>query len=466
MDPIRELVAALDAAREALDAAAAEKARLRQRIAVLEQSLAASQRAGKRQAAPFSKGAPARDPKQPGRRSGAEHGQHGHRQVPDHVDEVVAVGLPELCPGCGGVVVEDSVATQYQEELPEPRPVVTRFDMAVGHCQGCGRRVQGRHRRQVSDALGAAGVQLGPRAAAQAASLHLEMGLSYGRTAEVMRSATGMQVTRGGIVQAVARLGRRGEESYIALCDQIAEAPVVTPDETGWRVGGQSAWLWTVTDPRTTVYAIERGRGADVIGSLLGDGYAGVVVRDGWAPYRQLDNARHQRCVAHLLRRCHELLEVARGRGREIPRAVRALLSETLELRDLRDAGRLDDEDLRIATAALRVRLDALLGRSAVRHHGNRTLLAHLRRERDALFTFLEQPGIPATNWRAEQAIRPAVVNRKTWGGNRTWVGARTQETMMTLFRTLRQRGHDPLRALVDLLRDPAPRLMPALSPT
>jgi transposase len=72
---------------------------------------------------------------------------------------------------------------------------------------------------------------------------------------------------------------------------------VVTPDETGWRVGGRSAWLWTVTDPRTTIYAIERGRGADVIRSLLGDGYAGVVVRDGWAPYRQLDNARHQTCV-------------------------------------------------------------------------------------------------------------------------------------------------------------------------
>jgi transposase len=98
-------------------------------------------------------------------------------------------------------------------------------------------------------------------------------------------------------------------------------------------------------------------------------------------------------------------------------------------------------------------------------HHGNRTLLAHLRREHGALFTFLEEPGIPATNWRAEQAIRPAVVNRKTWGGNRTWAGARTQETMMTLFRTLRQRGHDPVPALVDLLRDPVPGLMPALAP-
>src|SRR6195256_1854781 len=184
------------------------------------------------------------------------------------------------------------------------------------------------------------------------------MGLSYGRTAEVMHSATGMRVTRGGIVQAVARMGRRGEESYVSLCDQIAEAPVVTPDETGWRVGGQGAWLWTVTDPRTTVYAIERGRGADVIRSLLGDGYAGVVVRDGWAPYRQLDHARHQTCLAHLLRRGHELLTVAHGRGREIPRAVRALLSDALDVRDRRDAGALDAETVNVAAAVLKNRLD------------------------------------------------------------------------------------------------------------
>jgi len=130
--------------------------------------------------------------------------------------------------------------------------------------------------------------------------------------------------------------------------------------------------------------------------------------------------------IAHLLRRCHELLEVAHGRGREIPRAVKTLLVEALEVRDGRDAGELDAEAVRRTLAALETRLDRLLSRPAVRHHENRKLLAHLRRERGTLFTFLESPGIPATNWRAEQAIRPAVVNRKTWGGNRTWPGART----------------------------------------
>ena len=65
MDPLRELIAALEAAREALDAAGAENARLRQRVAVLEQALAVSQRAGKRQAAPFSKGPPLVIPRSP-----------------------------------------------------------------------------------------------------------------------------------------------------------------------------------------------------------------------------------------------------------------------------------------------------------------------------------------------------------------------------------------------------------------
>lgn len=76
---------------------------------------------------------------------------------------------------------------------------------------------------------------------------------------------------------------------------------------------------------------------------------------------------------------------------------------------------------------SLEKRLDTLLARPAIRHPGNRRLLAHLATERRAMFTFLRHQGVPATNWRAEQAMQPALVNRKTWGGNRTWPGARSK---------------------------------------
>ena len=53
---------------------------------------------------------------------------------------------------------------------------------------------------------------------------------------------------------------------------------------------------------------------------------------------------------------------------------------------------------------------------------------AQLRTEWTALFTFLRHPRlVDATNWRAEQAIRPAVVTRKVCGGNRSWQGAAAQ---------------------------------------
>jgi transposase len=60
-------------------------------------------------------------------------------------------------------------------------------------------------------------------------------------------------------------------------------------------------------------------------------------------------------------------------------------------------------------------------------HDANRRLLAHLAKESNALFTYLLIDGVDATNWKGETGVRPCVVNRKTWGGNRTWRGAKTK---------------------------------------
>jgi len=73
---------------------------------------------------------------------------------------------------------------------------------------------------------------------------------------------------------------------------------MVAPDETGWRVGGRLHWLWAFATPDTTVYAIHPGRGFPEAASTLGADFAGVLVRDGWAPYRRFTQAAHQTCLA------------------------------------------------------------------------------------------------------------------------------------------------------------------------
>lgn len=194
-------------------------------------------------------------------------------------------------------------------------------------------------------------------------------------------------------------------------------------------------------------------------------------MRAGWSAmagdlYRRFEKAVHQTCAAHLLRRCDELLEAVRGRGREIPRAVKAILLGALELRDRRDANEVGEQDFQAELVELQERLLAQLARpvsGADSPQGR--LLRHLHREFDALFTFLSEPGLPATNWMAEQALRPTVVNRKVWGGKRTWTGARHQERLMSLLRTSRQQLTNPVTVLADRLRTPgsvAPLALPA----
>ncbi len=97
-----------------------------------------------------------------------------------------------------------------------------------------------------------------------------------------------------------------------------------------------------------------------------------------------------------------------------------------------------------------------LLADQAHPHEPNRRFVAHLARELadDALFTFLEQ-GCDATNWRGEQAMRPAVVNRKVYGGNKSAAGAVTQGRIMSVLRTARQQGADAIDLLVDHARAP-----------
>jgi len=431
-----------------------ENERLLARVGKLEGLLEEARRAAKRQAAPFSRGKSKEAPGRPGRRSGEEHGRHGHRHPSGEVDEELEAPLAPRCE-CGGEIEHDHTEYQYQDELPEPRRLRRRFAVHIGKCRCCGRRHQGRHPFQTSDALGAAACMLGPRAVALATELNKELGLSPQKTAKAL-ARFGIQVTAGGVVRAIARQARALEPTYRTLIEGVRASRAVAPDETGWRIGGQKAWLWAFAGENVTVYLIAQGRGYEQAVEVLGEDYDGVLERDGWAPYRRFASARHQTCAAHLLRRTSELIASSLAGQARVPHAVRRILKDALALRDQRDGDVIDAEEFGLKVTELREQTDELLAMRPT-HEPNRRLLSHLATEREHLFTFLTEPGVQATNWRAEQALRPAIVNRKSWGGNRTPSGARTQQITMSVIRTARQQGIDPIELMASAQRPHQP---------
>ncbi len=297
---------------------------------------------------------------------------------------------------------------------------------------------------------------LGPRAVALATQLNKELGLSAQKTARTLGLVAGIRVTPGGVVQAVARQARALEPTYRALIQSVRNSPVVSPDETGWRVEGSKAWLWAFAGEEATVYLIASGRGYEEAKVILGEDFAGVLERDGWAPYRRFELARHQTCYGHLLRRASAMIADSVAGQARVPHALRRILLDGLALRDLRDEEIIDAEEFGLKVTELERRADEL-SRMRPTHGPNRRLLSHLRAERQHLFTFLTTPGVQATNWRAEQALRPAVVNRKSWGGNRSWKGAHSQQIAMSVIRTARQQHADPIELMVAAQRRPAP---------
>ena len=417
----------------------------------------ASRRSGKRQAAPFSKGLPKEEPERPGRKSGKDHGRHGHRMTPaGPVERELAAALPASCPHCGDVVVHERDDEQFHTELPEVRPVLTRFTVSVGRCQGCKKRIQGRHPEQTSDALGAAASQIGPHARGLATWLHYALGLSFAKTASVL-SHLGVPVTAGALSAGAQSTGTDLVRVMNEIVQSINDSSMVVMDETGWRVEGMGAWLWAATTKAATAYVVADGRGFDEATLLLAEEYSGTLVRDGWVVYRRYIHATHQTCIAHLLRRCNEMLSDLPAWARSTPREVKEILLQALDARDLPRRKRL------AVTEDLAERIE-LIAEGAHPHDACRRLVKHLTNEADALFTFLDDPAIDATNWRGETAIRPAVVNRKVWGGNRTESGAAAQAILMTVLVTCRQQRREALDFLSRTLcgQRPALALLPA----
>lgn len=76
-------------------------------------------------------------------------------------------------------------------------------------------------------------------------------------------------------------------------------------------------------------------------------------------------------------------------------------------------------------------------------NEANERFAKHLHKHTGAWFMFLLDPRIPATNHRAEQALKTPIVNRKVWGGNRTDPGAEAQAVTSSVLQTCLNKAVD-----------------------
>ncbi len=421
-----------------------EVERLQARVEELE-------RAGKRQATPFARRQWVERPRRPGRKAGK--GKFTHRELPKvHQIEETKVAKLLGCPECGGRLREIHKHEQYVSDIPVVEVKTTRFVTYSGYCRECHKRVRSRHPEQTSQATGAAGVMVGPRAKALATDLKHRLGVSYGKVSEVLNDTFGLQVSRSGWCQADQKLARTAKPVYEELVEVIRQCSVVHADETGWRIGTLSAWLWVFTNQEVSIYAIRDNRSSDVVVDILGEEFKGILASDCYLAYddRKFKTWLKQKCVGHLLRELKEMKENKSGRALHFARQVTTLLQEALALKA--EKAHLDPFTFYQRAQDLETRLDILIApQRRLSDCDNARFAKRLRKHRLHLLRFLYVDELDATNNLAERMLRPAVITRKTNGCNRTRDGAATHSILSSVLVTCRQHAIPILDYLVQL---------------
>jgi len=379
-------------------------------------------------------------------RPGARPGHVGWRRaVPQRIDRRQEHRL-EVCPACGGPLQRcRRVRTRMIEDIQaDLRTEVTEHTVHRDYCSACRRDVEA----VVLDALPKAGI--GHRLVGLTSWLHYGVGVTTQQVLDLVGVHLQTRLTAGGLISVWHRLAEILTPWYDAIADEARGSAVLNADETGWRVNGRTHWLWCFAGKDACYYMIDRSRGGPALGRFFTEAFEGVLVHDFWAAYDAIGAEDHQCCLAHLLREL-EKVDLANDRPawKAFAKKLRRLVRDGIRLRK-----RANFDPQRYGGLIRRIdrRLMELAGQSYGEADADR-LAKRLLRHCDSLFTFLDRPDVPYENNRAERLIRPAVILRKTSQSNRSDRGALTQAVLMSIYRTLKLRGQDPLQTIAAALR-------------
>ncbi len=383
-----------------------------------------------------------------GKKPGAKQGHRGRRRgKPNRVDRRVRHRPLNRCPHCQSHVRRSRRSRRRTvEDLPDQgiETEVTEHEIPQRWCPSCRRYVG----PAVPDAMPKA--TIGHRLVVFTAWLHYGLGVTISHVVAILSFHLQTKLTEGGLVAMWQRLAAVLSHWYEQIAEAARRASHLHGDETGWRVNGAGFWLWCFANPRICYYMIHPTRGSPAVVQFFFEYFNGVLLRDFWAAYDFVFARDHQCCLVHLLR---ELLRIdQRNQSSEwkaFAKKLRRLIADALRLRARED---FCPDRYRSRIVRIDFRLQAL-ARTESHDPDVQRIARRLLRYEDALFTFLDYPEIPWENNLAERQIRPAVIIRKNSQGNRSEHGAEIQAILMTVFRTLKLRGYNPITTVVAAMR-------------
>lgn len=371
-----------------------------------------------------------------------------HRPTPERIDREVTVHLSH-CPDCKTPLEEtSSVDERIVEDIPEVKPIVTRYRIERQWCSTCKKEVRAIPKGTVPFC------RFGMNILVIVLFLKYRLRTPIAKISEYFSSRYAFSLLPGTIQEMFGSMKKKFSKEYETILTETRNAPVKHADETSFRIEGMNGWCWLFSTPSAAFYTIEETRGKGVPEKILGRSPTELLVRDDYGAYMKLPMAQ-QSCWAHLLRVAHEKV-VLENASEEIKLLHQELKTIFLDLNEKIHEPFEKERREKIFEQYVKS-IQAIINRTYERSDA-KTIQTRIANQNTRLITALLHEGAPLTNNHAERMIRPTAIVRKISGGSRSNEGAAIQAVNMSIMQTLSLRGKNFLTGVREILESGSQR--------
>jgi transposase len=333
------------------------------------------------------------------------------------------------CPHCGGKIIKSSkVVRRITEEILQPQPVmITEHVFETGICKRCGMVIAESDLPEKGD--------FGKNVLSHVTLLRFEDRLPIRKVVGSLKRQHNIKLTHTTVLDITRRVSNKLRVQYEQMTSEIRQSSSVHIDQTDIKVDGITYQLWVFVTESCTLFIIRKAGYIDVMKTVLGKRYKGIIIGDGLETYRQYTD-RIQRCWAHLLRESADIAEKHKSA---------TVLHENLKklFEKVTNVTNEDPPDKRQKLYNKCIAEMTQLIDYANSYKELRKFAVKLNHGLNHWFTRILYPCIDATNNKAERALREFVVMRKIIGTLRNKKGTEIVETILTMITTWKQRGQD-----------------------
>jgi hypothetical protein len=242
------------------------------------------------------------------------------------------------------------------------------------------------------------------------------------------------------LAKTLGKISQTLKAPYEEALAALPEEAVLNTDETGHKENGRRMWTWVFRAPLYAVFNISLQRSSEVLKSVLGLNFKGLLGCDYFSAYRKFlkeGQAEAQFCLAHFIRDARFLADSGDVEVKNY--ALRLLARLRLLFRyshQVQENPARQDKLRKCGHRLRRLALDAPDAKEA------QNIAKRFSKNGDSYLRFIEHPELEPTNNLAEQAIRFVVLDRAVTQGTRSENGRNWSQRAWTVSATCSMRKH------------------------